>query len=256
MKVYVITEKMNPETGVSILFNKDRFASKEVLLYQNKTEAPKCINKALQKHRDECLCLMAKGYSIMDTLHIITSIYLKDFSEHSIPAMRSNLARCAYYYSAHIEELIHIVGDYNFKCKEILNKLNKLNKTPVDSPVQPTSHAAISILDKNTDLILERIKDCFAEIHDLILTYPDRIFDLKEIEYKIKENQTDLGKFKTLDDLTQCYLSIKSLYIKRDEMKKLKKDEAEYKQAYIVKCLKESGIDKAIKKFNKLLQNI
>lgn len=253
MKVYKITEKINSEIGVSTLFNKDRFKSKEVLLYQNKTEAPKCINKALQKHRNECLCLMAKGYSIRDTLDIITSIYLKDFSQKSVEAMRSNLARCAYYYSTHIEELIHIVGDYNFKCKEILSKLNK---THTDIPVQPTSHAAISILDKNTDSVLERIKDCFAEIHDLILTYPDRIFDLKDIEYKIKENQIDLGKCKTLDDLTQCYLSIKSLYIKRDEMKKLKKDEAEYKQAYIVKCLKESGIDKAIKKFNKLLQNI
>ena len=251
-----ITNPINPKTGVSVLFDKDHFTGKDRHRYQNGSEPPICITKPLKNHSDECLCLMAKGYSYSSIIGIMNDIYPAEFKNINKDTIRSYLSRCAMYYSTHLDSLIDIVGDYNFRCKDILSKLNISYGFGKSINTSKDKTDDTYFLDKNTDKVLDRIRSCFSEIHDLILTYPDKLFNLEELEKEIREQQTKIGTCRNIEDVTTYYQSIKSLYIKKAEMKALKKNKEGYKEAYIVKALKESGIDKAIKKFDKMMKNI
>lgn len=252
MIIFKITEEINPHTGVSRIFDKDHFKNvKDKSRYQAKQQAPICNIPALKPHRDKCLCLMAKGYSILTSIKIIMMIYPKEFKNQSEKSLRSHLSRCAMYFSTHIDELIYIIGDYNLKCKEILSKIETKSSTN-----NTTTKISTMILEKNPEQVLDRINACFMEIHDLILTYPDRIFNLTDIENNIKEQQIKLSTCGNIDDLTETYQAVKSLYIRKEEFKKLKREDKLYKEAYMVKALKESGIDRAIKKYYKIMKNI
>lgn len=234
-----ISYNINPDTGVSEVFNKGFYSERGTTFYRNNLPQITKNNRVLYELLVDIMSLVAYGLNHSDTIKIL-SLWNDDLSNLGRGVYKDYITKCCIYYSYHISELHKLIKDYSIRAEELIDfyvankdnpKINKFENSPIN--LDTCKHDIRSLINRLLNIANIEI----PEEHKI-----------SELDKQINELKLKFCKCEKTELINEYYGELISLMTTKEEQERINNSE-EYDSYEAVRYLRSCGFIEAAYKW-------